>query len=236
MRRYWTFAFSSLTAIIVFIGCSSTPARQSTAFVPSRTLGRQVAAQPSAQEEPVALARDTSTLPEPPWAETALPSDQVPAPLLTAWSRAENRNQCPPIAPRDLAEGAGARARASDFEGGWAVEYDRRGAPGLSRDGEACARCGRGVFGIAATSLTPEDLVEETSEADTPEPSFADGSFVRVEPAAQGEQVAAATLMVGSGGCVYQVWSFLGEEHVRRLVGELRMVDVSSGPARVAAR
>ncbi len=180
-------------------------------------------------------ALDTSALPAPPWSEEPIGSDVAPSPILSAWTRAENRAECAPMAPRALGAGEGARARVADLEGGWAVEFDRRGMPGLGRDGQTCARCGHGVFGIAGTSLTPEDLAAE-SEADAPAPTFADGSSLSIEPPAEGEQVAAATFTVRGQGCVYQVWSFLGEEHVRELVSSLRIVEVAPRPARVASR
>jgi hypothetical protein len=177
-----------------------------------------------------------ASLPDAPWADALLGSEAVPAPILSAWEHAENRNQCAPLVPVALGRGEGARPRVGQLEGGWAVEFDRRGMPGIDRDGEMCERCGRGVFGIAGTNLTPEDLVTEDSDADLPAPSFADGSHLSVEPPAEGEQVAAAIITVRGQGCVYQVWSFLGEDHVRELVSSLRLVDVQTLPSQVAAR
>lgn len=188
------------------------------------------------QASEAAPVADASALPASPWSDAPLGTEVVPTPILSAWAHAENRAQCAPIAPRALGAGEGARARVGELEGGWAVEFDRRGMPGVGRDGEPCARCGRGVFGIAGTNLTPEDLVTEESDADVPPPSFADGSSLSIEPPLEGEQVAAATLTVRGQGCVYQVWSFLGEEHVRELVSSLRLVEVPAGPAQVASR
>lgn len=166
---------------------------------------------------------DLSALPAAPWEDTPIGARGVPAPLLRAWDRAENREWCAPIAPRSLGAAAeGARARAGVLEGGWAVEFDRRGMPGIARDGTACGDCGRGVFGVAGTSMTPEGLA---GEADAPTPTFRDGSHAEYE-VSEAENVAAATITVSGEGCVYQVWSFLGREHVEELVRELRRVDL----------
>jgi len=175
-------------------------------------------------------AEDLAGLPTAPWAVAPMAADAAPAELLAAWAQAENRASCAPIAPAALGAADGARARVSEMiQGGWAVEFDRRGMPGLSRDGSPCAHCGRGVFGIAGTGMMPEEL------ADDPAPSFADGSHVEVEAAAEGESVAAAMITLRGQSCVYQVWSFLGEEHVREIVDGLRRVE-TRGATSVAAR
>ena len=172
--------------------------------------------------EPLA-SFDPSTLPPAPWAEAPLATGEAPSQLVAAWSRADNRDWCAPLVPRSFGAADGARARLSEVEGGWAVEFDRRGMPGLTREGEECESCGRGVFGVAGTSMTPEELVDVESDRAQPAPSFADGSHSAIE-SSEGERVAAAT--VAGQGCVYQVWSFLGAEHVQELVRELRLVEV----------
>ncbi|MFK7987195.1 MAG: hypothetical protein AB8I08_14320 [Sandaracinaceae bacterium] len=176
-------------------------------------------------------------LPAAPWSQTPLSSDAAPAPVLTAWAGASNRGECAPLAPAAFGAAEGAEARVSPdlVEGGWAVEFDRRGLPGMQSDGDTCANCGRGVFGIAGTRMTPGQLVSEDDDAELPTPTFADGSHLAIEPTAEGEAVSAATLTVQGQGCVYQVWSFLGETHVRELVDSLRLVDVAQ-PSVVASR
>jgi hypothetical protein len=229
----WTVVATAMTMWISGCGGASAPRASDHLALRARPIAMQPIAQPAISSED---GVDPRTLPPSPWSDIPLTTGQVPAPVLVAWERAENRNTCAPIMPRELGAGAGARARVSDFTGGWAVEFDRRGAPGIARNGQNCTHCGRGVFGIAGTNLSPEDLVDEDSASDVPEPTFADGSHLQIEPPAEGEQVAAATLTVRGQGCVYQVWSFLGEEHVRQLVAELRMVDVGPNLTHVAAR
>jgi hypothetical protein len=181
-----------------------------------------------AWEEVAASIGDHSTLPVAPWAAAPLGSSEVPAPLLAAWERAENREWCAPIAPRDLGAADGAVARSTELASGWAVEFDRRGLPGVGRDGGRCERCGRGVFGIAGTAMTPDALIDAESDARLPPASFSDGSHAEIE-IGESESVAAATITVSGQGCVYQVWSFLGQEHLEGLVRELRRVDVPQG-------
>lgn len=173
---------------------------------------------------------DLTGLPAAPWAAAPLPTDAVPGALLRAWATADNRAVCAPIA---LATAGEARARVSEMiEGGWAVEFDQAGSPGIGESGDTCARCGRGTFGIAGTAMEPDGLAGE--DADAMAPSFADGSHLAVEPPAEGEQVAAAMITMSDQGCVYQVWSFLGEAHVRELVAGVRRIDVAAQP--LAAR
>jgi hypothetical protein len=168
---------------------------------------------------------EVASLPAPPWADAPISMSEAPSTLVAAWERAENRDWCAPIVPRHFGAAEGARARASNLEGGWAVEFDLRGMRGVARDGTVCDRCGRGVFGVAGTSMTPDEIVSPDSEAILPVPSFADGSHAEFE-LDETEQVAAATITLSGQGCVYQVWTFLGREHLDQLVAELRRVAV----------
>src|SRR5690606_27024424 len=127
------------------------------------------------------IAIDPSTLPAAPWADARLATREVPRPLMTAWERADNRDWCAPHAPRSFGAGTGSRARSSALEGGWAVEFAHRGMPGVGRDGATCESCGRGAFGIAGTCMTPEELVDDDSDAALPAASFRDGSHAEVE-------------------------------------------------------
>ena len=190
-----------------------------------------------AVETPAVAQLDMSTLPEAPWASAPLAARDAPAQILEAWESAENRGWCAPIAPRTMGAAAGARARTSRLYGGWAVEFDRRGLPGLDRDGNPCEHCGRGVFGIAGTSMSPDQLVDADGEQTVLVPSYRDGSHSEIEVnEADGENVAAASITVVGQGCVYEVWSFLGADHVAALVNELRLVEQPATRDAVIAR
>ena len=225
------FDLTAVAAVTLFsLGCaSSAPAAHAPTLPMAAMESVQAVIDMPPEEAEVAevASADLSGLPVAPWSVEAVGSDAVPSALISAWSSAQNRTSCTPIVPATFGAADGAEARVSTMiEGGWAVEFDRSGLPGLGRGGQTCARCGRGVFGIAGTGMSPD----EVSEDDTP--TFADGSHLLVE-AEEGETVAAATITVE--GCVYQVWSFLGEEHLRELVGGLRRVEVESSDSAFAA-
>ena len=224
-----------LATAAVAMGCAgptaSVPHMPRTGLAPTSRLvaGDEDALAAATPFEAAPETEDLSGLPAAPWSAEPLATDAAPV-LVEAWARADNRASCAPIAPASLGAASGARARVSSMiEGGWAVEFDRRGMPGMTRRGATCARCGRGVFGVAGTAMVTDEL------PDDPSPSFADGSHVEVEPPAEGESVAAATITVRGQGCVYQVWSFLGEDHLRQLVDGLRRVEVQDAPS-VATR
>ena len=179
----------------------------------------------SAPIESVAIPA-VADLPPAPWNDAPLAANEVPAPLMASWRRADNRSWCAPVAPRSLGAGQGARPRrGTGIEGGWSVEFDRPGAPGLTLDGRTCARCGRAAFGIVGAALSPEEALPPEADA----PSFRDGSRAQFEAPASETEPAAVTISINGQGCTYQVWSFLGEEHLHGLVDELRFVDTGSG-------
>jgi hypothetical protein len=153
---------------------------------------------------------------------------EAPRQILAAWENAENRATCAPIATRTLGRATGAHARTSELSGGWLVEFDRPGLPGIDRQGRECDTCGRSVFGIAGTSIAPDALLGETSDALTP--SYSDGSHAEIEITdADGESVASVTFTAAGQGCVYEVWSLLGPDHLAELVAGLRFVEPPAG-------
>ena len=168
---------------------------------------------PAAEEAGEPTASNTPA----PWQQHALRPEAAPEPLLSAWARADNAQACMPLALPVEALGRG-RARAAEVDGGWAVEFDVPGAPGLRPSGRSCRRCGRAAFGMAGTGMAPEEL-EEAEGVER----LADGSLVVVRTE---DGVASAQLAVPGQDCVYQLWSFLGEEHLRELLGSLRFVAV----------
>ncbi len=167
-------------------------------------------------------------LPAAPWAAASIEAHEVPASLMRAWRRSDNRDWCAPMAPVQLGRGQGARPRALGQNGGWVLEYDRRGEPGLRPDGRLCRRCGRAAFGVAGTPMSPAQVAEGPL-SEGPEPTYDDGSYAAIEVGDRG--TAAATITVPGQGCVYQVWSLLGEGHVRELLDALRLVQVQDGLA-----
>jgi hypothetical protein len=79
------------------------------------------------------------------------------------------------------------------------------------------------VFGIAGTAMAPDTLDPDN---DTLTPTYSDGSHAEVEVTdADGESVASVTFTVNGQGCVYEVWSLLGPDHLAELVAGLRFVE-----------
>jgi len=181
----------------------------------------------AAFEDPAPLsypAEQLAGLPEAPWGAERIGASQA-GELLGVWSQADNRGWCAPLVPAGLEELV---SRATPLDGGWSLEVDRRGAPGIREDGRPCRRCGRAAFGIAGTSM-PADAMIDVDTDEAPAPSYADGSVAEVAPEEEG--VASATITVAGQGCVYTLWSFLGEEHLQELISELRFVHTDADAA-----
>jgi hypothetical protein len=217
-----------VATILAAAGCSSSH----TSYGPTEFPPLQPARSTATHEASVAAVdpmmpapprAELAALPAAPWAAGRLESTSVPDALLTSWRDADNRSWCAPVAPAAI---EGAIARAGSVYGGWSVEFDQAGAPGVRANGAACPRCGRAAFGVVGTAMAPEDAVDPDAEV-APAPTFNDGSRAEIAAAAARGEAASATIVVAGQGCVYQVWSFLGEEHLRGLVGSLRLVAVA---------
>jgi hypothetical protein len=132
----------------------------------------------------------------------------VPAQYLTQWQRADNRDSCAPVAPVDLGEGVGARPRAANFSGGWAVAYD---TPDL-----------RSAFGIAGAGITASgDTFDGWDEAI----AWADGSHASYGLEGGTGPGHLAYLEIAGQQCLYNVWSNLGSAHLVHLLESLRFVE-----------
>lgn len=144
-----------------------------------------------------------------PWGQAALAAAQVPPVYLEQWRRAENRATCALIAPSSLGTGEGTAPRAATFSGGWAVAYDQ---PGL-----------RSAFGVAGTGAP----AAEPSYDEWPfSRRWADGSSAGYGPEGGSGPNQLAYLRIAGQGCLYNVWSRLGREHLEHLLAHLRFVAV----------
>ena len=155
-----------------------------------------------------------------PWSKAPISASQAPV-FLSQWRQAENRATCAALAPIALGAGQGATPRQAYFAGGWAIAYDKVGLPGRNPDGTACATCGRGAFGIAGTG----------SQADGSEyqgwpfsQKWTDGSHARYGLEGNVGPQYLAFLTIKGQRCLYNVWSFLGREHLEYLLEQLRFV------------
>jgi hypothetical protein len=153
------------------------------------------------------------TPPAPPWQAVHLATRDVPAIYTEQWMRAANRDSCALIAPRSLGDaGAGASPRAATFAGGWAVAYDK---PGV-----------RSAFGVAGAGVKATG----PSYRDWPHKrEWADGSSVGYGPEGGTGPNQLAYLRIAGQGCLYNVWSRLGVEHLEALIEQLRFVDGAAG-------
>lgn len=160
--------------------------------------------------------------PPAPWRSSpALQSSDVPQVYVEQWSEAENRSECALLAFSSLGEGMeDATPRAANFAGGWAVAYDAPGQRGMTSGGRICAECGRGAFGIAGTGTTPEGSFAEWPNW----MQWSDGSRAGYGPEGGTGPRELAYVTVRGEECLYNVWSFAGQEHLEHLLENLRYV------------
>lgn len=147
--------------------------------------------------------------PEPeraPWQHAPLAPTTVPLVYFEQWQRAENRATCALLAPATL--GAEGTPRAATFSGGWAVAYD---TPGV-----------RSAFGVAGTGSS----AAAPSYDDWPyREAWPDGSTAGYGPEGGAGPNQLAYLRIAGQGCLYNVWSRLGREHLEHLLTSLRFVE-----------
>ena len=133
----------------------------------------------------------------------------VPRAYAEQWRRAENRAGCALFAFSSLGEGERATPRAATFAGGWSVAYDLPGT--------------RSAFGIAGTGVNAAD----STYADWPfKQRWSDGSLAEYGPEGGSGPNQLAYLRIANQGCLYNVWSRLGREHLEYLLNAIRRVEV----------
>lgn len=143
-----------------------------------------------------------------PWRQASLARNAVPPVYAEQWAKAENRSACALVGFRDVGDaGIGAKPRAANFSGGWAVAYD------LPEQ--------RSAFGIAGAGVKADD------------PSYDQWPYVyewgdgsKVEYGLEGGTGPSqlAYLRIEGQQCLYNVWSRLGREHLETLIREIRFV------------
>lgn len=161
-------------------------------------------------------------LPAAPWSKPALSAKQVAPVFQQQWQQAGRKAACAAIAPLNLGKVAGAKPRSANFgSGAWAVAYDKPGLPGRKPDGSFCANCGRGAFGIAGTSV---DASAPQYQGFPYQRRWADGSQANYGLSGGTSLPYLAYLTVANQRCLYNVWSFLGREHLEYFLEQLRFV------------
>lgn len=185
--------------------------------IPGPLTGEEATTTIAAVTETTVASDDTTTtildpsLPDAPWVVPGpIPIDEVPQQLVDEWSNAENRTWCSALAIADQSLTEGYTPRAAEFSGGWGLVYD---AADL-----------RSAFGVAGAGLV------QKPELATRWPTvqhYADGSVVGYggEGFDEANPRRLAELVVAGQGCMYQVWSELGDEHLATVIDSLRLVE-----------
>jgi hypothetical protein len=211
-------------------GAQGSAASTTTAVTPSSptTAAASVGGGPSTTTSlPTTIATPTPA----PWS-FRVPATAVPGVLVDEWTVAENRQWCPALYP-EASAGAGAVARAAAFGGGWAVAWDVPSGPGSAATGQFCEDCGRSAFGVAGADL----LVDADTGLRMPNViRFEDGAVAGYtgEGFDPGNPKRLAELSIPGAGCVYQVWSHLGDDHLLSLLNSLRSVEgLTAGAVRL---
>lgn len=121
---------------------------------------------------------------------------------------------CPPVA-----RGPGCRNWSTPpaclFSGGWAISYDKPGLPGSTPEGIPCISCGRGAFGIADTGL---EITGDEFQIWPFSKQWSDGSQAGYELEGETGPQSLAYVQVRGQRCLYNVWSFLGRDHLEYLL------------------
>ncbi len=180
---------------------------------------------------PATLAPDvTTTTPPPtpaaaPWSNPPLAPASIPSVFIEAWEVADNHLWCSALAPTGTGPGTeDAVARRAEFGGGWAVAWDLPTGPGKDASGTPCTDCGRSAFGVAGVGMTWD---ESTGYRWPSVVEWTDGSVLGYggEGFDQGSPTTLGEIHLAGQGCMYQVWTHLGPEHLVALVDALRFVD-----------
>jgi hypothetical protein len=161
-----------------------------------------------------------------PWSVEPLPRSVVPQHLFNDWAKAENRIWCSALYPQDPgALNPNGISRSADFSGGWAVAWDLPNGPGREATDGYCANCGRGAYGVAGVDFSGsfDDLNIWSDQLEWEDGSRAGYGLESLESPGSGAPWL-AYLVVDGQGCMYNVWSFLGEEHLLTLLDSLRFV------------
>jgi hypothetical protein len=215
----------ALTTTIMLGGSDETAVTQAS----TTTINDQSTVTSTDQESTTTIVDpdDTSTGGVAPWSATALPESAVPRHLVLDWASAENQSWCSALYPADAGVlGANGESRSADFSGGWAVAWDLPDGPGRDAADGYCADCGRSAYGVAGAGLTgtEDDLTIWPNRIGWDDGSLAGFGLEGPDDPGPGAPVLGYMVIEGQG-CLYNVWSFLGEDHLLELLDSLRFVE-----------
>lgn len=156
-----------------------------------------------------------------PWSDPPIAAGRARDVAVAIWGEAANREQARLVIPADTLLPEGGQPRPANFgEGGWAVAWDSPGLPGVATDGTPCDDCGRGVMGIAAVDLIPNPSFIRSSPVVL---EWSDGGLMGYGGPPSGSQWIANFIVPGQRS-TYQLWSYIGDDHLDYLITQLRFV------------
>lgn len=180
----------------------------------------------------------------PGWTGPPLPADAVEPLLIDRWEQATERSQnreCPLLALDDLGPGnEQALIRTANF-GEWGVAWDNPTGPGHDGRNRPCSDCGRGVVGLSggrgSLEVAPPARPYRAEWDDGSQGIFGyEGNLHNQLPADRidlrdpvtGDPVTprlhAWFEIADERGCVYELWTHLGQDHLHYLFTRLRYV------------
>lgn len=136
------------------------------------------------------------------------------------WTQAANQSRARLVMPADLALSPIAIPRRSNVPGGWGVEWDDNGRPGVLPNGTFCETCGRAVVGVVALGASADKAAVLRSPITV---QWNDGSAAGYA-AIRTDNRFLATLFVTGQGHAYQVWSYVSQRHLEHVISQLRFV------------
>lgn len=208
-RLGWMLApIAAVVVAIALIGVSGLLDEEEQA--PVETVSQPSTGEVASTAPETTVAATNPAGPDAPWAVPPVALDSVPPELVDEWSIAENRMWCSALTIDNPRLVDGYETRAADFGGGWGLVYD---APDL-----------RSAFGVAGAGLVFEvELAQRWPNVEY----YADGSIMGYggEGMDESNPRRLGEFVVFGQGCMYQVWSELGDEHLMEVVESLRFVE-----------
>lgn len=160
----------------------------------------------------------------PPWSQPPIDGGPARAVALAIWQESGNRDRARLLLPADTLLTPETTTRPARIDEGWAVAWDSPGLPGLTARGERCSTCGRGVMGIAAIDLIPNPSRVRASPVVM---EWNDGGLAGLGNLPDEGRWIADILLPGQQAS-YQLWTYVGRDHLDYLVSQLRYV--TGGP------
>lgn len=137
------------------------------------------------------------------------------------WNQAPNKETARLVMPADLALSPVNVPRRSPVTGGWGVEWDDPGKPGVLPNGTFCDTCGRAVAGVLALGTAADRAAVLRSPLTV---QWNDGSAVGYSTRAENRRFVANLFVTGQGSA-YQVWSYRSQRHLEYVISQLRFVE-----------